>query len=91
MIGALTKQLVNALKVVPTGIEEAFERAEREVGGRGLQVSEVVTLLQAAFAPMKRTFFVLVPWMNVRIHIHPNSDLIAYRFPGIARRLAIYY
>ena len=56
MIGALTKQLVNALKMAPTETEEAFERAEREVGGRGLRVSETVNLLQAALAPMKRTF-----------------------------------
>ena len=56
MIGALTKQLVNALKVVPTEIEEAFERAECEVGGRGLQVSEVVKLLRAALAPVKRAY-----------------------------------
>ena len=56
MIGALTKQLVNALKFVPTEIEEAFKRAELEVGGRGLQVSESVKLLRAALAPVKRTF-----------------------------------
>ena len=56
MIGALTKQLVNALEMVPTEIEGAFERAEREVGGRGLRVSETIKLLQAALAPMKRTF-----------------------------------
>ena len=56
MIGALTKQLVNSLKVVPTEIEEAFKIAEREVGGRGLQVSEAVKLLRAALASMKRTF-----------------------------------
>jgi len=56
MIGALTKQLVNALNVVPTEIEEAFKRAECEVGGRGLQVSDSVKLLQAALAPTKRTF-----------------------------------
>ena len=56
MIGALTKQLVNALKFVPTEIKEAFERAKREVGGRGLQVSESVKLLRAALAPVKRTF-----------------------------------
>ena len=56
MIGALTKQLVNALGIVPSEIEEAFERAEREVGGRGLQVSETIKLLQAALAPVKRTF-----------------------------------
>ena len=56
MIGALTKQLVNALKMAPTEIEEAFERAEREVGGRGLRVSDSVKLLHAALAPTKRTF-----------------------------------
>jgi len=56
MIGALTKQLVNALKIVPPEIERALERAEREVGGRGLQVAETVKLLQAALAPVKRAF-----------------------------------
>ena len=35
MVGALTKQLVNALSVVPTEIKEAFRGVEREVGGRG--------------------------------------------------------
>ena len=56
MIGALTKQVVNALKMVPTEIEEAFKRAEGEVGGRRLQVSETVRLLRGALAPVERTF-----------------------------------
>ena len=56
MIGALTKQVVNALKMVPTEIEEAFERAGREVGGRGLQVSEALRLLQGALAPVEQIF-----------------------------------
>ena len=56
MIGALTRQVVNALGMVPTEIEEAFEKAEREVEGRGLQASESVKLLQAALTPAKRTF-----------------------------------
>ena len=55
-IGALIRQIMNALKAVPTEIEEAFERAECEVEGRGLRVPEVVKLLQAALAPVKRTF-----------------------------------
>ena len=45
MIGALTRQIVDALKMVPTEIEEAFERAEHEVEGRGLRVPEIVKLL----------------------------------------------
>ena len=51
MIDAFTKQLANALKMVPTEIEEAFERAEREVGGRGLQVSETVKLCSLPLLP----------------------------------------
>jgi len=56
MVGALTKQVVNALKMVPPEIEEAFKRAGSEVGGRGLQVSETVKLLGSALAPVERTF-----------------------------------
>ena len=56
MVGALTKQVVNALKMVPPEIEEAFKRAEREVGGRGLRVPETVALLGSALAPVRRTF-----------------------------------
>ena len=56
MVGALTKQVVNALKMVPPEIEEAFKRAEREVGGRGLRVPETVRLLGSALAPVRRTF-----------------------------------
>jgi len=56
MIGALPKQLVNALKVASTEIEKGSKRAESEVGGRGLQVSRAVTLLRAALSLIKRTF-----------------------------------
>jgi len=56
MIGALTKQVVNALSMVPTEIKESFKRAEREVGGRGPQVVETVKLLERALASAKRTF-----------------------------------
>ena len=59
MIGALTRQLVNALRFVPTKIQEAFKRAEREVGGRGLKVSEAVMLLRTALAPVRRTFILI--------------------------------
>jgi len=55
-LGALTKQVVNALKMVPPEIEEEFKRAGSEIGGRGLQVSETVKLLGRALAPMRRTF-----------------------------------
>ena len=56
MIGALIRQIVNALEMVPTEIDEAFERAAREVEGRGLRVPEIIKLLQAALVPVKRIF-----------------------------------
>jgi len=56
MVGALTKQVVNALKMVPPEIEEEFKRAGSEIGGRGLQVVETVKLLGRALAPVNRTF-----------------------------------
>ena len=56
MMGALARQVVNALRMVPTEIDEAFGRAEREVDSRGLRVPEIVKLLQAALVPVKRTF-----------------------------------
>jgi len=56
MLGALTKQVVNVLKMVPPEIEEEFKRAGSEIGGRGLQVSETVKLLGRALAPMRRAF-----------------------------------
>ena len=56
MIGALTKQIVNRLSMVPTEIEEAFKRADGEAGGRGLQVSESLKFLRAALTPVKRAF-----------------------------------
>ena len=97
IIGTLTKQLVNALKVVPTGIEEAFERAECEVGGRGLQVSEAVKLLQAALPLIKRTFicidaldecldkhiFKLLTSLHAASQASPNIRLYITRRPHI--------
>ena len=56
MIGALTRQVVNALGIVPSEVEKAFERAGRQVEGRGLQVSESVRLLLAALTSVNRTF-----------------------------------
>jgi len=56
MVGALTKQLVNSLSIVPAEIQEAFGRAEHKVGGRGLRLAEAVKLLGSVLAPVKRTF-----------------------------------
>ena len=56
MIGALTRQLVEALKMIPTEIEEALKSAKSEVEGEGLQVGEIVKILQAALAPVRQAF-----------------------------------
>ena len=72
MVGALTKQLVNSLSIVPVEIEEAFGRAEHKVGGRGLRLAEAVKLLGSALAPAKRTFICIDAIDEVQINIYPN-------------------
>ena len=72
MIGALTKQPLNVLKVTPGEIEEGFRRAESEVKDQGLQVSESIKLLRAVLASMKRAFICIDALMNFRINIYPS-------------------
>jgi len=93
MIGALTKQLVDALKVVPTGIEKVFERAEHGVGGGGLQVLEATKLLQSAFALIKLTFIciiVLDECLDKQLFELVSSFIVCH-FPSITRRLVKNY
>ena len=56
MMGALTRQLVEALKMVPPEVEEALKDAKSKVEGEGLQVGDIVKILQAALAPVRGAF-----------------------------------
>jgi len=54
LIGALVKQLVRVLGMVPPEIDRTFKKAKRE--GRGLRVPDVIQLLEATLARLDRTF-----------------------------------
>ena len=55
IIGAILKQLL-ASDEVPEGVQTAFRKAKREVGGRGLRLPDVVRMLKQAIAGLPQVF-----------------------------------
>ena len=58
MLGALLKQVVGSFKQIPKEILDAFEKHKNVIGGRGLQLHEIVKLL-GSLSLMRPTFFCL--------------------------------
>ena len=58
ILGALLKQVVAGFKPIPEGIMEVFRKHEKVIGGRTLQLPEIVRLL-GNLASTRRTFFCL--------------------------------
>ena len=58
MLGALLKQVVGGFKQIPKEIRDAFEKHKRVIGGRGLQLHEIVKLLGSLLL-IRPTFFCL--------------------------------
>ena len=55
MLGAMLKQLVSRGRI-PEHIREAFQKAKKEFGGRGLRLHDLVGLLRRTIAPLARVF-----------------------------------
>ena len=55
MLGALLKQVVGGLEVVPVEIAEAYEDQKKVIGGRAPGLSGIVNMLQTT-SSKKRTF-----------------------------------
>ena len=55
VLGALLKQVVRGLEEVPGEIARAYEDQEKVIGGRGLQLADIVKMLQIT-SSRKRTF-----------------------------------
>ena len=55
MLGSLLRQLVSGLEKIPKAIVRDFQKQKKGIGGRGLQVSEILKMFQAITAT-KRTF-----------------------------------
>ena len=54
-LGALLKQVVGGLEEVPGGVAQAYEYQKRVIGGQGIQLSNIVKMLQSTSSE-KRTF-----------------------------------
>src|SRR5437588_6125487 len=55
MLGSLLRQLVGGLEEIPEAVVRGFRNQKKAIGGRGLQVSEILKMFQA-IATTKRTF-----------------------------------
>ena len=55
MLGAIIKQFVSRGEI-PEDIREAFQKAKREFGGRGLRLSDMVEVLKKAIVSLQRIF-----------------------------------
>jgi len=55
MLGSLLKQLVSGLEAIPGEIKQKFQDQKKVIGGRRLQLPDIVKMF-AAIAPPRRTF-----------------------------------
>jgi len=55
MLGSLLRQLVSGLEGIPEAVVQGFQKQKRGIGGRGLQVSGILKMLQTVTAT-KRMF-----------------------------------
>ena len=58
VLGALLRQVVSGFQQIPEGITDAFRKHKKVIGGRRLQLSEIVELL-GSLSSTRRTFFCL--------------------------------
>ena len=47
MLGSLLKQIVSGMEAIPEDISQAFQEQKKAIGGRGLQLFDIVKMLQA--------------------------------------------
>ena len=55
MLGAILKQLASR-GGIPEHIRQAFQKAKKEFGGRGLRLPDLVGILRRTIAPLERVF-----------------------------------
>ncbi|RPA91207.1 hypothetical protein L873DRAFT_1658070, partial [Choiromyces venosus 120613-1] len=56
MMGGILKQLLAALDEIPEEISNAFQKSKESIGGRGLQLPDILKLLAKILASFRRTF-----------------------------------
>ena len=55
MLGSLLRQLVSGLEKIPESLVQGFQKQKKSIGGRGLQVSEILKMFRT-IAATKRMF-----------------------------------
>ena len=85
MLGAVLKQVIRGLGVVPEEIARAYEDQEQVIGGRAPQLAEIVKMLQNTVS-MKRTFICIDAldecMAKYRVKILASLDQILRSSPG---------
>ena len=85
MLGAVLKQVMRGLGVVPEEIARAYEDQERVIGGRAPQLPDIVKMLQNTVS-MKRTFVCIDAldecMAKYRVKILASLDQILRSSPG---------
>ena len=61
VLGSLLKQIVSGMGIIPEEISRAFQEHKNAIGGRGLQVRDIVKMLQAITSSL-RTFVCIDAW-----------------------------
>ena len=85
MLGAVLKQVMSGLGVVPEEIAQAYEVQKQVIGGRGPQLADVVKMLQNTVS-IKRTFMCIDALdecvAGYRVKILASLDQILRSSPG---------
>lgn len=77
MLGSLLKQIVSGLEEIPEKIMRAFTNQRRFVGGRGLQLSQIMELLEIALS--SRRTFLCIDALDECVSVHRLKILSTLR------------
>src|SRR5437868_5666030 len=56
VLGSVLRQVVGALVEIPDEVQEAFEKAKKQVDGCGLRIPEILDMLTKYLPSLKRVF-----------------------------------
>ena len=85
MLGALLKQIVSGLEEVPGEISQAYEDQKKVIGGRRLQLGDIVKMMQTTFS--KKLTFICIDAVDEcgaehRVKLLDSLDRILQKSPA---------
>jgi len=105
MLGAMVKQLVSRGGGIPQHIREAFRKAGKEFGGRGLLLSDMVEIVKNTIASLPRLFICidaldespakhrreLLESLQEIVRVSPNTRVFLTGRPHIDNEIVEYF